>query len=554
MEATMGIAPALRTHACLLFVAVATAGRVRAAETVPTFDEQVLPILREHCCSCHNPDKRKGGLDLTSHGQAMAGGSSGEVIAPGDPDGSHFWQLVSHAAEPRMPPESDKLPADALDVIRRWIVGGAVATPGAAPSARKTASIAVAAGAVGEPEGPPVMPPRLSLDVITAGSRPTTVTALAASPHGDVVVIGGRQQVLVYHSGTLEFLGVLPFPDGVVKTLRFTKNGRLLLAGGGVAAKSGRAVVWDVAKAERLAVVGDEYDEVLAADLSPDQSLVALGGPGRVVRLHATADGTVAGEIRRHTDWVTAVEFSPDGSLLATGDRAGNLFLWETRGVREAGVLRGHTGPITAVAWRRDGGILASVSGDGTLRLWDPATAAQVKTWPAHGGGAEAIAWLADGRIVTTGRDRRAKLWNADGRLDRELAPLADNGTRVAATADGTRIFAADWGGTVAAFTAADGKQAGTIDANPPKLESRLQQAETSLAEIATATRSATDRARSAADAFQTVESQLNAARKAMEEAAGELDTAKARESEAAKVVDRWKAELEFSKSRATPR
>jgi WD40 repeat protein len=551
MDPSMGFASAFRARrSCLLLVAFATVASVRADEAVPTFEEQVLPILREHCCACHNPDKRKGGIDLTSHGQAMAGGSSGEVIAPGDPDGSHLWQLVSHAAEPKMPPESDKLPSDALDVIRRWIAGGAVAARGGKPAAPKTGPIALAAGAARAPDGPPVMPPRLSLDVISTGSRPSTVTALAVSPHGDVVVIGGRRQVLVYHSGTLDFLGVLPFPEGVVKTLRFTANGRWLLAGGGMAAKSGRVVLWDVATAERLTVVGDEYDEVLAADLSADRSLVALGGPGRVVRLHTTADGTVAGEIRRHTDWVTAVEFSPDGSLLATGDRAGNLFLWETNGVREAGVLRGHSGPIAAVAWRPDGGLLASASVDGTVRLWDPATATQAKTWPAHGGGVDSAVWLADGRLVTTGRDRRVKLWKSDGRLEREMPALADNGTRVAATKDCSRIFAADWGGAVTVFTTADGRQTGGIDTNPPKLESLLRQAETSLAEVATATRSAADRARAAADALQAAESQLNAARKCMEEAAAEIEATKAREEEATKEVDRWRAELEFSRSR----
>ena len=52
-------------------------------------------MFREKCCSCHNPDKKTGGLDLTSFGQTMAGGSSGEVIAPGDPDGSYLMMLVT---------------------------------------------------------------------------------------------------------------------------------------------------------------------------------------------------------------------------------------------------------------------------------------------------------------------------------------------------------------------------------------------------------------------------------------------------------------------------
>jgi hypothetical protein len=527
----------------------AAAGVAAAADAPPAFDSDVLPILREKCCSCHNADKKKGGLDLTSHGQAMAGGSSGEVIAAGDPDGSYLWQVVTHASEPKMPPESDKLSDAALDVIKRWIVAGAIDKAGGQPVARKTSAIALTAGAVAKPEGPPVMPPRLPLDVVTQGRRPTTVTALAASPHGEAAAIGGRKQVLLYHSGSLDFLGVLPFPEGVVKAVRFSRNGKLLLAAGGVAAKSGRVVVWDVATAARVAEVGEEFDEVLAADISPDQSLVAIGGPAKVVRLLATADGTVAGEIRRHTDWITALEFSPDGRLLATGDRAGNLHLWETRGTRDAGVLKGHTGPIAAVAWRPDGAALASASADGSVRLWDPKEAKQVKTWTAHAGGTESLAWFPDGRLATTGRDKRVKLWKADGSPEREMAALAEIGTRVAATADGTRILAGDWGGGVTVFTAADGKPAGTIDTNPPKIEQRLRAAEKVLTEVAATGQTAAERAKAAADTLAVAESQMAAARKAADEATAEFEAAKAREAEAAKAVERWKAEAEFSRT-----
>jgi WD40 repeat protein len=527
----------------------------RAADMPPTFNDNVLPIFREKCCSCHNPDKKKGGLDLTSHGQAMAGGSSGEVIAAGDADSSHLWQLVSHASEPKMPPESDKLPADMLDTIRRWIVGGAIERSGDAPVARKTTAIALAADAAAVPEGPPVMPPRLSLEVVTEAARPTTITALDVSPHGEVVAVGGRRQLLLHHTASLELLGVLPFPEGVVKTVRFTRNGRLLLAGGGEAATSGRVVVWDVAQAARIAELGEEYDEVLAADLSPDQRLVALGGPARVVRLLTTADGKVESELRKHTDWVTAVEFSPPasahGELLATGDRAGNLFLWEPRGGREHGTLTGHTLAITAIAWRRDGAVLATVSEDGSLRLWDPKELKQLKTWQAHPGGAESLAWLPDGRLVTTGRDRRVKFWKADGPLERETQPLADIGTRVAATADGARVFAGDWSGAVTVFNTADATQTGTLDTNPPPLAKRLEIAEKQLADASAVGQTAAEKAKAAADAMQLAESQVTAARKALEEAESQAADAKKLEDERAEHVKRWQAELEFSRPKA---
>jgi WD40 repeat protein len=542
------------TRLCLTICcgAVVAASAARGADAPLNFVDHVLPVFREKCCSCHNPDKKKGGLDLTSFGQTMAGGSSGEVIAPGDPDGSYLMMLVTHESEPKMPPESDKLPDGSLAAIRNWIAGGALERDGSKPVVRKQSALALEGIARTKPEGPPVMPPRLPLEVITHGRRPTTVSALAASPHGEVMALGGREQVLLYHTGSLDLLGVLPFPEGVARVLRFSRNAKLLLAGGGRAAKNGRVVAWDVATGKRVAEVGEEFDEVLAADISADQRFVALGGPAKVVRLLKTADGGVAHEIRKHTDWVTALEFSPDGKRLATGDRAGNLFLWETRGAREAGTLKGHTDAITAVAWRPDGKAVASGSEDGTVRLWDIKQAKQAKTWNAHAGGTTWVAWLPDGRLVSTGRDRKVKLWKGDGGLEREMGPLADIGTRVAVTGDAARIFAGDWGGDLVAFLAADGKQAGQLDTNPPKLEQRITAAEKVLGEVASIEQAASQKAGQAAEALQVAESQMAAARQAMEAAQAELDAAKARQAEAAKAVERWKAEREFARQPAS--
>ena len=533
-----------------MFVAAVACGiaAARAADQPLNFEEHVLPVFREKCCACHNPDQQKGGLDLTGWNQTMAGGSSGEVIAAGDPDGSYLLMLASHASEPKMPPESDRLSDASLATIKNWIASGAIERNGGKPVARKQNALAIDGGAATKPDGPPVMPPRLSLDVITHGARPTSVTAMAASPHGELLAIGSRQQVLLYHTGTLDLIGVLPFPEGVARVVRFSRNAKLLLAGGGEAAKSGRVVAWDVASGKRMAEVGEEFDEVLTADISADQRFIALGGPARVVRLLKTADGTVADEISQHTDWVTALEFSPDGKRLATGDRAGNLFLWETRGAREAGTLKGHADAITAVAWRPDGKALASVSEDGSARIWNAKDATQIKTWTAHAGGATWIAWLPDGRLVTTGRDKKAKLWKGDGSIERELPPLADLGTRVVATSDGNRILVGDWAGGLAAFASADGQQLGTLDTNPPRLEHLVAEAERILSEVAAVEQVTASQAGASNDALQVAESQVTAARQAMEEAQAKLDAAKDRQAEAAQAVERWKAELEFAR------
>src|SRR6476469_3083484 len=122
-----------------------------------TYDEHVRPILREHCFSCHSADKQESGLQLDSYQKAMAGGSSGEVVLPGDLASSRLWALVSHAEEPKMPPKQDKLAAAKLDVISKWIEQGAPENAGSKVALKKNPLAAIAGASIGKPEGPVAM-------------------------------------------------------------------------------------------------------------------------------------------------------------------------------------------------------------------------------------------------------------------------------------------------------------------------------------------------------------------------------------------------------------
>src|SRR5262245_40704124 len=46
-----------------------------AEDKSANYEEQVAPVLRNHCFKCHNPDKNKADLDLTSYNGAMKGSS-----------------------------------------------------------------------------------------------------------------------------------------------------------------------------------------------------------------------------------------------------------------------------------------------------------------------------------------------------------------------------------------------------------------------------------------------------------------------------------------------
>ncbi len=457
------------------------ASTARADDKKPakiTYDEHVQPIFREHCFACHNQDKARGGLVLHTYTGAMAGGASGAVLKPGDPDGSRLFLLVSHKEEPHMPPKSAMIPAEKIETIRAWLAGGSLENSGSKANiaAKPKVEIALSSANKGKPSGPPPMPgPKLSLEPIVRTARANAVTALASSPWAPVFAVAGQKQVALYHSDSLDLLGVLPFPEGFPCVLKFSRNGSLLLAGGGKGAKSGRVVVWNVATGERVFEVGDETDTVLTADISSDQTMIALGGPSKVVRIYSTRDGKLIKEIRKHTDWVTSLEFSPDAVLLASGDRSGGLFVWEAFTGREYLTLRNHTACITGMSWRIDSNVLATCSEDATIRLWEMENGTNIKGWGAHGGGAASVEFAKDGRLVSCGRDRVAKLWKPDGGLVRQFEALPDLALRVAITHDDSRVIAGDWTGAVREWRAADGKALGMLTTNPPTLAERIE-------------------------------------------------------------------------------
>lgn len=446
-----------------------------AKEEKITFDQHILPIFREKCGSCHNGNDKKGDLVLDNYGLAMQGGASGEVVGTdGDASQSQLYLVITHASEPKMPPQQPKLPDEQLTLIRRWIEGGALENSGSKARPKKNLAMAKVEISNQRPAGPPPMPVNLPIDPLLVASRANGVTALAVNPWSPIAAVAGHKQIFLYNTVSLELEGVLPFPEGVAHILKFTRDGQWLMAGGGRGSHSGKVVLWDLKAGKRIAEVGSEYDVVLAADISPDHTQVALGGPKKIVRVYDTSTGELLYEKNKHTDWITALEFSPDGVLLATADRSNGLVVWEAFTGREFYFLTGHTGPITDVSWAPDSNILASCSEDSTIRLWEMQNGNQVKNWGGHGGGVSAVEFTRDNRIASTGRDNTAKLWDINGAAIRAFPGLGDLGMEVGFDSDADRLLAGDLTGNIQVWNAKDAAVIGHLSTNPPSLASRI--------------------------------------------------------------------------------
>ena len=539
----MRIAGLVRGAIVLGMTTLASLCHAEEAAKKVTYVDHVQPIFRQHCFACHGPDQKKNDLALNTYAAAMAGGASGDAVIAGDTSSSYLWLLVNHEMEPAMPPGGAKLPQAELDTIKAWIEGGLLEKGDSVAQKPKKSAVAMfTPSADNKPEGEPAMPQGVLKEPVIHTPNQGAPTALATSPWAPLAAIGSAYQISLYNTDTGELLGVLPFVEGSPYALRFSRDGSILLAGGGKSAALGIVALFDVKTGRRLTTIGDELDAVMAADIRADRSLVAMGGPRKVVKVYKVADGSLAYEITKHTDWVTALEFSPDGKLLATADRSAGLFVWDAETGRERGDLRGHTEAIGSLSWRGDSAVLASTSEDDTVRLWKVADSTQIKSWSAHVPGSNSVHLARDGQIVSSGRDGVVKTWKADGAAIREVGKLEDLALASRFTHDGKRVVAADWRGNVRVFDAEKGDAVATLDPNPPTLEARLASSEATVNQLRAAAEAMNQQLAAAQQQVAVAQSALDQAQKdaaakmqAQQETSSKLGTAEQQFAAAAK-------------------
>jgi len=100
-------------------------------EDASVFDHMVKPILDKKCISCHNPDKKKGELDLSSREGILKGGKSGKLFVTGKPEISLLLERIHLPLEDKkhMPVSGQpQLTDEEKMILSLWIKGNATFT------------------------------------------------------------------------------------------------------------------------------------------------------------------------------------------------------------------------------------------------------------------------------------------------------------------------------------------------------------------------------------------------------------------------------------------
>lgn len=114
----------------VISVGIVNAPSACAAEDIVSFKDDILPLLKWRCASCHEPGGagyETSGLDLTSYAGVIKGTKFGPMIIPRDPESSNLMLLLDWRASPtlRMPHGKKQLSSCDRGSIRTWIRQGA---------------------------------------------------------------------------------------------------------------------------------------------------------------------------------------------------------------------------------------------------------------------------------------------------------------------------------------------------------------------------------------------------------------------------------------------
>ncbi|HEU0011330.1 MAG TPA: PSD1 and planctomycete cytochrome C domain-containing protein [Verrucomicrobiae bacterium] len=90
------------------------------------YQQDIKPILRDRCYSCHSRLKQKSDLRLDAGALILKGGKHGAVVVPGNAGASPLIEKIAATAEDeRMPPEGKPLTPEQVALLKGWIDSGA---------------------------------------------------------------------------------------------------------------------------------------------------------------------------------------------------------------------------------------------------------------------------------------------------------------------------------------------------------------------------------------------------------------------------------------------
>jgi WD40 repeat protein len=256
--------------------------------------------------------------------------------------------------------------------------------------------------------------------------------AMAYSPDGTLVALGGSGGAQIFKVATGAFVSCLPTSAGQVNSLAFSPDGKTLAVGGSENAYSPGPVLelWNVSTGKLIKTLASSAGIVDSVTFSPDGKSLADGGWSGILETWDISSGTRTSQMNTAESSVNSIEFSPDGAILAAGGFGESvaLELWNVASGLLIRKLPSGATSVNAVSFSPDGKSLADggyfddpVTHDrsGTAEVFDVASGTLKSTLNTNSYIVDCVAYSPDGKTLAVGDwvtiafNGSIELWNA---------------------------------------------------------------------------------------------------------------------------------------------
>jgi mono/diheme cytochrome c family protein len=429
-----------------------------AAEPDPAFE--AVRLLKNNCFSCHNDQKKKGGLVMTSRDALLHGGEDGKVVVEGSPEDSSLIESLEAGADPHMPPKKQLSPAQ-VATLNAWIKNGAQWNAAALVN-------------------PPSALRKVALAPLPAAYHP--VLALALSPDSTRLAVGCGNEVVIYNvtGATPAIVSRASAHPDPVQSMAWSPDGKTLATGA-----YRRVVLWD---ADPLApvqqITAGLTDRITVVRFLPDGTQLVIAD-GRIaesgaLRIADTASGAITASWPAHADTIFDIAVSGDGKILATAGGDKLVKMWDVATHKETARFEGHVAQVLTLAFDAKSTQLVSGGADQQIKVWDVKTHERTTSLGTHNTPINAVAWSpAENAVIAVTEAgsafRYTKIQAASGVSATEsraeaakesaLEATDDALYCVAATPNGERIFAGSHDGRLLVWNK-DGKLVNKLNVN----------------------------------------------------------------------------------------
>jgi WD40 repeat protein len=283
------------------------------------------------------------------------------------------------------------------------------------------------------------------------------VTRAIIAPDGKTVLTTCEDGIgRLWNMSTGRLVKVLAGHKDAILHAAFSPDGRSILTAG----RDATARLWDGEQGCELRVLRGHEGAVVHAAFSPEGRRVVTSSEDTTARLWDLRTGEHL--VLRHDQLVLQAVFDQRGELVATASVGSRI--WDAVTGKELSFHRGIGAFVNSVAFSPWDPILLTASYDGTAQLlrWRGGSAPTVLTPKADNALKNSTSAFFDpeeDRILTTGEDRTARIWDIVGTELRVLRGHSGPVNHAAFRRDGRRIVTASADGTARAWDGDSGTE-----------------------------------------------------------------------------------------------